>query len=198
MVSGTSMNHINLNGDLVKIFAFSIYSISLPSRVEPRNSQTKKLNCGRLGCTCTSTVVCYVRVLCTVKMFKCWRARFVLLPLNVEATKRLLDMIVEKKFQSDEHQLSDDEPGEAYSESSDDEQDESGSDSAESDLHDKVLRYQLSQSLSGRNTLALTCSCSLELCTSTNILVRNMVQWSQRFKNRNAQNSYENVQCSLL
>ena len=144
---------MNLNGDLVKIIACSICSISLPSRVEPRNSQINKLNCGRSGCTCT--VVCYVRMLCTVKMFKCWRARFVLLPLNVEATKRLLDMIVEKKFQSDEHQLSDDEPGEAYSESSDDEQDDSGSDSAESDLHDKVLRYQLSQSLSGRKH---TCS----------------------------------------
>ena len=82
-------------------------------------------------------------------MFKCWRARFVLLPLNVEPTKmeptkRLLEMIDVKKFQSDEHQLSDDELGEAYSESSDDEQDESDSDSAESDLHDKVLPYHLS------------------------------------------------------
>lgn len=65
-----------------------------------------------------------------------------LLPLNVEPTKRLLEMIDSQKFVPDEHQLSDDEPGEPYSEladSSEDElQDESGSDSAESSALEKV------------------------------------------------------------
>lgn len=78
------------------------------------------------------------------QMFKCWRARFVLLPLNLEATKKLLEEVEKHKYRPDDQQLSDDEPGEPYSElpasSDDDPADESaGSDSAESDPHDKVL-----------------------------------------------------------